>query len=770
MYTKIQQGIDFIRNAFRAEQFYVSLRRVVGSFIPLVMGEFLGFQHIGLQMMLGAFFISGVDIAGTLRAKASALFITTGISISITFLILITGGALWAILPLIFVFIFSLAYISPFSLRYTMMAIMGYIAIILALSMSGRLVSLSGILQHCFFMLCGSVWYIILALGTHYFFASTREINRRIAFCMRQTADYFDHRLALLKPEIDHHQGLLELARLQQELNTTQESVRELLFENTSNLTDRSSVHHRFYIIFVELIDMHELALATPIDYPKIRELLHRYPEYNIIRKIIQQFNKEMNDLADVLLNNGAYDSKSPLQNYYNQLQKNLRQLEQKIPLDNSEEEEAYHTLKQIEEYLHRQLQKFKILRNAVLNRQTNEEVAEKVSAEDLPRFITPNPLNWDSLSDYFGFDSSYFRCALRTATTAVAGYTLAYFLRFQNPYWVLLTVLVVMKPGYGVTKQRFYHRIAGTIAGAIIAYGIYQLHPGHILSLAIFGTALLLAFTFVVDSYAIASTFFTIFIIFLYSFLNRQIPTMVLYRVTDTILGAVLVILAIFYLWPYWEHQKFSYFIGKSLEANKKYLRKVLDNLFEPTFDETDYRLARKQAYVDMANVTSSYNRIKDDPKSKQKNVESFYNLALLNYMMLSATTSLAIFLQRFPDESLSYNQLRVLGNKIIENLNHALQRLDQPSNLKHYSSVPSSESEDIRQASGEVRQALKNLKSRLDKKGGKRAQKNEQIYTEYAHLNHLSRQIEWMLELSRSIVNFVYESFADDESSASE
>lgn len=754
IYSKFRRGITYLQEVFRDEQFYLSLRHTVGAFIPLILCELLGYETIGLEMMLGAFFVSAVDIAGTLRSKATALLITTAISITITFCILVVGNNLLLMLPLLFLFIFGLAYISPFSLRYTLMAVMGYIAIILAISMVGRFDSIDGIFRHCFLLLCGSLWYFLFAMVIHWF-ARTREINRRIAECTRQTAQYFQQRLALLEPGTDHNQGLLELAKLQQQLSETQESVRELLFSDTSLLSGRSSERRRFYLIFIELVDMHELAMATPIDYPKIRELLHRYPEYNIIRSIIGRINREMHNLADILLHNAEYAGHLQLEDELNQLRNQLLDLKDRVLREETEDEEAYHTLRRIELYLHQQLQKIEVIQNAVLNRKTYEEAdikkeaSTEVTTKDLPQFVTPNPLNWNSIIGNFSFESSYFRYALRTATTAVAGYALADLLHFQNAYWVLLTVLVVMKPGYGVTRERFYHRIVGTLIGALIAYGIYQLDPSHTMSLAIFGVSLTLAFTFVIHNYTVASTFFTIFVIFLYSFLNREIPSMVVFRVVDTLLGAVLVILAIRYLWPYWEHQKFPTLLRKSLYANKTYLQKVLEHLFEGTFHETDYRLARKKAYVDMANLVSSYYRLVGDPKSKQKNAKGSYDIALLSYMMLSTTTSLGIFVQQHRQQSFNYQEFRLIGEGIITNLNFSISELEQATELQQSSSGVS-KSKDIEQAGDDLARQLRQLKQQLNEEP---PDQQNQTYIKYAQINYLSQQLGWMLELSRTI-----------------
>ncbi|WP_138432103.1 FUSC family protein [Fodinibius saliphilus] len=756
---QLQQAIEYLRDVFQGEQFYLSLRHATGALIPLVISEMLGYPNIGLEMMLGAFFVSGVDIAGTFQSKAKALLITTALSISITFLLLVAGGQQLLVLVLLFLFIFGLAYISPFSLRYSLMGIMGYLAIILAISMIGRFDSVSQILHHCFLLLCGSLWYITYALVIH-FFAGTRAITRRLARCMRQTTHYFQQRVTLVEPDVDHTQGIFKLAELQQELNETQESVRELLFSNTSLLSGRSSERRRYYLIFIELVDMHELAMATPIDYPKVRDLLHQYPEYNIIREVIDNIHAEMNLLADVLLNNREYENPLHLQDEMDTLEQYLARLKQEVFSDEDHNEEAYHTLKRLEIYLHKQLQKVEVIQNAVLDYRTYYEEPEEndrtpytdLSTTDLPQFVTPNPLNWNSTVDNFSFDSSYFRYALRTATTAVAGYSMAHFLGFENAYWVLLTVLVVMKPGYGVTSQRFFHRIIGTLIGAAIAYGLYLLDPSHVASLIIFGVSLTLAFTFVVRNYVIASSFFTIFVIFMYSFLNREIPSMVVFRVVDTIVGAVLVIGAVRFLWPSWEYQKFPALLRKSLFSNKLYLQEVLNHLFEGSFDEKNYRLTRKEAYVDIANVISSYHRLANDPESKQKGAQFSYDLALLNYMILSTTTSLGIFLQRHPNESFHYPEFQTIGEGIQKNLELSIQYLA-------YSDSPTtdeglSKSEKIEEASEELSKQIYTLKRQIDRQNIPTDSSNK-TYLRYAHINYLSRQLRWILELSRSILN---------------
>ncbi len=46
----------------------------------------------------------------------------------------------------------------------------------------------------------------------------------------------------------------------------------------------------------------------------------------------------------------------------------------------------------------------------------------------------------------------------------------------------LLLTIIVIMRPGYGLTKERSFHRIFGTILGGLIAFGILYIVQDNII------------------------------------------------------------------------------------------------------------------------------------------------------------------------------------------------------------------------------------------------------------------------------------------------
>src|SRR3546814_1169403 len=73
-------------------------------------------------------------------------------------------------------------------------------------------------------------------------------------------------------------------------------------------------------------------------------------------------------------------------------------------------------------------------------------------------------------------FDSSSFRHSLRLTLAAVTGYLVSLIIAQDHSYWILMTVIIIMKPAFGSTKKRIYERLAGTVLGGLAGVGILLL------------------------------------------------------------------------------------------------------------------------------------------------------------------------------------------------------------------------------------------------------------------------------------------------------
>src|SRR5699024_11104928 len=149
----------------------------------------------------------------------------------------------------------------------------------------------------------------------------------------------------------------------------------------------------------------------------------------------------------------------------------------------------------------------------------------------------------------------------------------------------------------------------------------------------------------------AIASSFFTIYILFIYAFLDRSMEISAFFRMSNTILAAILSVFSIRFLFPYWENRNMKYFLLGSLSATKKYLSVIFHELQNEQKDVIQYKVARKDAHLAMGNLTHSYQRILSEPKSKQGDIGEFSAWVLASSSLLAVSSNIGIFLRREPD-----------------------------------------------------------------------------------------------------------------------
>src|SRR5690606_187108 len=150
---------------------------------------------------------------------------------------------------------------------------------------------------------------------------------------------------------------------------------------------------------------------------------------------------------------------------------------------------------------------------------------------------------------------SSTFRHALRMVIVMIAAFFISKLIPFGNhSYWILMTVLVILKPGWSLTKQRNYQRMSGTIigglAGIAILLGIEQ-EIARFIFLMIF---MVLAYSFIRINYILGVMFLTPYLLLLYSFLGVSTFEILQERVIDTVTGSLLAFTSSYIIFPSWE------------------------------------------------------------------------------------------------------------------------------------------------------------------------------------------------------------------------
>ena len=120
-----------------------------------------------------------------------------------------------------------------------------------------------------------------------------------------------------------------------------------------------------------------------------------------------------------------------------------------------------------------------------------------------------------------------------------------------QRPYWVLLTVAIVLKPDFGSVFGRAVQRGAGTLLGVLIGSALLALFPRSpwlLLAMAAFCAVLPWARA---ANFGLFSVFQTPVILLMLDLSLPSTPGLVAERLTDTLIGCAIVLVFGYLLWP---------------------------------------------------------------------------------------------------------------------------------------------------------------------------------------------------------------------------
>ncbi|HQF48996.1 MAG TPA: FUSC family protein, partial [Flavobacterium alvei] len=468
---------------------------------------------------------------------------------------------------------------------------------------------------------------------------------------------------------------------LQVELNDIHENIREVLVRNR---TDYGSSHQnrKLLLAFISLVEIMELAVSTSFDHNKLHQKFDAHPKVLMTyQSLAYNLAKNLKSLSKKIKKRKQYIQK-------NNLVENLFAFEFAIAdyektLGEAEASEGVHMLSNMLHYAEKQVEKIKTLERAYTTTVKLKDL--KGRDKDLEKLSISQYYPLNTLVENFSFSSLEFRHSLRITTTLLIGLIIGKVLPFENVYWILLTIVVIMRPGYGLTKERTLNRFIGTLIGGVLGFAVLTFEPSTPILATLTILFLILGLTFNPSNYKIGTSFITLHVIFIFAILNPSDGNIILYRVLDTFVGAILAILANHFLWPYWESLNTNENIKNSIEANKNYLKQISILYNNKQGINQEYRLARNQAFIEIGNMMASFQRMLQEPKSRQDKLQQVYKFTVINNALLSSAASLGTYTQSHKTTKAS-EAFNVVFDKIIKNLDAAISLLkeeNQPNEI---------------------------------------------------------------------------------------
>jgi uncharacterized membrane protein YccC len=255
------------------------------------------------------------------------------------------------------------------------------------------------------------------------------------------------------------------------------------------------------------------------------------------------------------------------------------------------------------------------------------------------------------------------------------------------------MTIIIILKPAFSLTKQKNKDRLLGTIGGGILGLLLlYFVHDKVILfSFLVF--FMLGTYTYKTLNYIVMVIFLTPYILILFHFLGLGALNVASERLLDTTIGSVLAALGSYFLFPVWESSQLQTYMADVLKANIHFMQQLLDLFAGNKISSLDYKVVRKELFVSTANLAAALHRMLSEPKNKQQHKNEIYEFVVLNNLLSSNVASLTSeMMQRQPTAS---EEFISPVESSIHSLQQSLKKLDgkyvsEKNNYYSNSSLP--------------------------------------------------------------------------------
>ncbi|WP_319267472.1 FUSC family membrane protein [uncultured Draconibacterium sp.] len=262
-----------------------------------------------------------------------------------------------------------------------------------------------------------------------------------------------------------------------------------------------------------------------------------------------------------------------------------------------------------------------------------------------IPRLRRDERTPLQRLKEQLTFRHPRMRYALRLSITFALGYVLQIYLNLDKGQWVMLTSLFVSQITYSDTRRRLLERLLGTASGIIIGAALLQIFTTPAAQVLLMLGSAMAFFLWLRKKYSVAVIFVTTFVLSAFNLIsndggiNIMIP-----RLVDTLLGASLSFLTIRFLWPGWQFKRISGLIATALEKNRNYFQEIAQEYQQPSNDDLQYRIARREAHLADNELAQAWNSMRQEPKSKQHIMENALTITYLNHALLSHISALGV------------------------------------------------------------------------------------------------------------------------------
>lgn len=632
--------ITSYKNFFNGRFFNEGIRNTVGIVLPAVVLGYFGQLSLGLVLSLGALCVSVTDSPGPVHHRVNGMLICNMLIalVSVVVCYAVPYPIFLGVIIFFCGFLFSM--LTVYGLRTSSIGIAALL--IMILSLQSRYQGLE-IWRNALYIFAGGSWYLLFSI-TLYSLRPYKIVQQILGDFVIGIGEYFRTRSHFYKHDPAYEKTYQLLLQQQVNVLSQQSLLSEILFKTRTILKETTHTGRVLLKIYVDAAELFESIMTAFQDY---RVLHAQFDKTGILEAIQQQIVRLADELELIGLAIKSNDrSIATGRNLlaYRELKLKFEALRLSYMTDANVDE--FVSLGRIFNNLQHLTDKI----NGLHYYTSYDKKIKKVASHeiDLTSYAAVQDIRPMIFFNNLNFKSNIFRHALRVAFALVIGYIISVIFSIGHSYWILLTIVVILKPAYSLTKKRNSDRLIGTFFGILAGVLILFLFKDKTILLVIMVFFMASSYAFIRTNYFISVLMMTPYLIIFFHMLHPQsIQAILLDRLLDTTIGSLIAFLTSLFLVPVWEHQNIRMNMIHLVEACRVYylsLATVFSH--DEQVSQQQARIYRRDVLTELANVSDAFTRMLSEPKRFQKGVETIHQFVVLSHILTSHFASLSYFL----------------------------------------------------------------------------------------------------------------------------
>ncbi|WP_075880417.1 YccS family putative transporter [Vreelandella massiliensis] len=490
-------------------------------------------------------------------------------------------------------------------------------------------------------LLIGAAWYGLISVAWCALF-SRQPVKQSMARLYKALGQYLVLKSALFEPVrgVDIQARRVALARQNGQVVEALNHAKEILLRRMEGQRGNRKLNRYLQIYFIAQ-DIHERASSTHYPYSALTEAFFHHDVLFRCQRLLDQQGLACRRLAKSLLLDRAFD--------HRQSEEALADLRASIANLRDRDKPEWRGLMQPLEALADNLTTLEAQIASAHNPDASEPRNDTALLDRSPGSLIEA---WRRVRLNLTLGSPTFRHAVRLSLALLAGYLLLQWLDPEQGFWILLTTLFVCRPNFATTRRFLVKRILGTVLGLFVGWASISLFPQAQVQSLIAVAAGVGFFATREKHYLIATASITLLVLCSFNQVGDGFD-LIWPRLFDTLIGALIAGLAVFFILPDWQGRKLYREAAKVLDSQRRYLDEVIHQYETGKQDDLAYRLARRNAHNSDAAFSTQMNNILHEPAHyRQQDTEHGLRFLVLSNTLLSHLSALGAHRHRLAED----------------------------------------------------------------------------------------------------------------------